>query len=95
MDSITIPRKMVVVPKPEAPHQPQRTSTMRPVRRRETAADEVAKDVHHVEPAPGALVDVVDARLVGNMTALHAHPSGMTLTIRPAGGLAHKAKEKE
>ena len=61
----------------------------------ETAADEVAKDVHHVEPTPGALVDVVDARLVGNVTALHAHPSGMTPTIRPAGCLAHKAKEKE
>jgi hypothetical protein len=37
----------------------------------------------------------VDARLVGNVTALHAHPSGMTPTIRPAGCLAHKAKEKE
>src|SRR5580704_15042783 len=39
--------------------------------RADGAADEVAEHVDHVEPAPGARVNAVNASLIGNVTALH------------------------
>ena len=39
--------------------------------RADGATDEVAEHVNHVEPAPGARVNAVNAGLIGNVTALH------------------------
>lgn len=61
----------------------------------ETAADEVAKHVNNVESTPGALVDVVDARLVGNVTALPAQIHQDDPDDQAGEVLARKAKEKE
>ena len=39
--------------------------------RADGATDEVAEHVNHVEPAPGARVNAVNAGLIGNVTALY------------------------
>src|SRR5580692_1664400 len=39
--------------------------------RADGSADEVAEHINHVEPAPGARVNAVNAGLIRNVTALH------------------------
>ena len=59
------------------------------------AADEVAEHVNHIEPAPGVRVDVIDAGLVGNVTALHTQIQQDNSDNQAGEVLAGKAQEKE
>ena len=56
---------------------------------------EVAEHVNHVETAPGARVNAVDAGLIGNVTALHSKIHQDDADDQPGEMLARKTQKEK
>ena len=63
--------------------------------RADRATDKVAEHVNHVEPAPGARVNAVNAGLIGNVTALHSKIHQDDADDQPGEMLARKTQKEK